>query len=148
MLYLAALPSRVLTSGFRNIAKKSQCTECTRSANYLVPLAASIQYRTTMLRVQSIEASGFFHWYCHRTTFDGTDVGHRFVSLQSVDVGTNADSRLHLKCIASTDIDFLRVFHVSHSIHRLLFVGADHQIEPYLVVVTFPDILTFAFPTD
>ena len=37
---------------------------------------------------------------------------------------------------------------VSHSIHRLLFVGADHQIEPYLVVVTFPDILIFAFPTD
>ena len=64
-------------------------------ANYLVPLAASIQYRTTMLRVQNIEASGFFHWYCHRATFDGTDVGHRFVSLQSVDVGTNADSRLH-----------------------------------------------------
>ena len=24
-------------------------------------------------------------------------------------------------------------------IHRLLFVGADHQIEPHLVVVTFPD---------
>ena len=29
---------------------------------------------------------------------------------------------------------------VSHAIQRLLFVGADHQIEPYLVVVTFPDI--------
>ena len=37
---------------------------------------------------------------------------------------------------------------VSHSIHRLRFVGADRQIEPYLVVVTFPDILIFAFPTD